>query len=55
MAGKSVPILALVALILGGLYTGFFTPTEAGAVGAAGALLIALLRHSSAGGASGAC
>lgn len=45
MAGKSVPILALVALILGGLYTGFFTPTEAGAVGAAGALLIALLRR----------
>lgn len=45
MAGKSVPILSLVALILGGLYTGFFTPTEAGAVGAAGALLIALLRR----------
>jgi len=45
MAAKSVPILALVALILGGLYTGFFTPTEAGAVGAAGALLVALLRR----------
>lgn len=45
MAAKSVPILALVALILGGLYTGFFTPTEAGAVGAAGALVIALLRR----------
>lgn len=45
MARKSVPILSLVALILGGLYTGFFTPTEAGAVGAAGALLIALLRR----------
>jgi len=45
MLGKSVPILALVALILGGLYTGFFTPTEAGAVGAAGALLIALVRR----------
>jgi tripartite ATP-independent transporter DctM subunit len=45
MAVKSVPILALVALILGGLYTGFFTPTEAGAVGAAGALVLALLRR----------
>lgn len=45
MLGKSVPILSLVALILGGLYTGFFTPTEAGAVGAAGALLIALIRR----------
>jgi tripartite ATP-independent transporter DctM subunit len=45
MAVKSVPILSLVALILGGLYTGFFTPTEAGAVGAAGALVLALLRR----------
>ena len=45
MLGKSVPILALVVLILGGLYSGFFTPTEAGAVGAAGALIIALVRR----------
>lgn len=45
MAAKSVPILSLVALILGGLYTGFFTPTEAGGVGAAGALVIALVRR----------
>lgn len=45
MLGKSVPIASLVVLILGGLYTGFFTPTEAGAVGAAGALLIALVRR----------
>ena len=45
MASKSVPILGLVGLILGGLYTGFFTPTEAGAVGAAGALVIALVRR----------
>ena len=45
MIGKSVPILSLVALILGGLYSGFFTPTEAGAVGAAGALVIALVRR----------
>ncbi|MCU0946279.1 MAG: TRAP transporter large permease [Rubritepida sp.] len=45
MAAKSLPILSLVALILGGLYSGFFTPTEAGAVGAAGALVIALLRR----------
>jgi C4-dicarboxylate transporter DctM subunit len=45
MALKSVPIMALVVLILGGLYTGFFTPTEAGAVGAAGALVLAVLRR----------
>ena len=42
---KFVPILILITLVLGGLYGGFFTPTEAGAVGAAGALVIALLRR----------
>lgn len=42
---KFVPILILITLVLGGLYGGFFTPTEAGAVGAAGALVIALARH----------
>lgn len=41
---KFVPILLLITLVLGGLYAGFFTPTEAGAVGAAGALIIALVR-----------
>ena len=46
MAGKFVPILALMGLVLGGLYSGFFNPTEAGAVGAAGALIIALARRS---------
>lgn len=46
MAAKLVPIAALVTLVLGGLYTGFFTPTEAGGVGAFGALVIALLRRS---------
>ncbi len=45
MAVKLVPILLLVVLVLGGLYTGFFTPTEAGGVGAFGALLIALARR----------
>ncbi len=44
-AVKFVPILMLVVLVLGGLYSGLFTPTEAGAVGAAGAFLIALLRR----------
>ena len=46
MAGKFLPILALMGLVLGGLYSGFFNPTEAGAVGAAGALVIALMRRS---------
>ncbi|SLN62694.1 Sialic acid TRAP transporter permease protein SiaT [Roseivivax jejudonensis] len=43
---KSVPILSLMILVLGGLYGGFLNPTEAGAAGAAGALVIALLRRS---------
>lgn len=43
---KLVPIVALVVLVLGGLYSGYFTPTEAGGVGAFGALLIALARRS---------
>jgi len=43
---KAVPIASLIALVLGGLYGGIFTPTEAGAVGAMGALVIALIRRS---------
>lgn len=43
---KSVPILALITLVLGGLYGGFLNPTEAGAAGAFGALVIAVLRRS---------
>jgi C4-dicarboxylate transporter, DctM subunit len=42
---KLVPIVILVILVLGGLYTGFFTPTEAGGVGAFGALLIAVAKR----------
>ncbi|WP_010627238.1 TRAP transporter large permease [Halomonas sp. KM-1] len=45
LAFKLVPILALMVLVLGGLYSGFFTPTEAGGVGACGALLLALLKR----------
>jgi tripartite ATP-independent transporter DctM subunit len=39
------PIAILIALVLGGIYGGFFTPTEAGAVGALGALVIALAKR----------
>lgn len=46
LARKLVPIVTLIALVIGGIYGGFFTPTEAGAVGAFGALVIALLRRS---------
>lgn len=38
------PSVLLIASVLGGLYAGFFTATEAGATGAAMALLIAVLR-----------
>lgn len=46
MFAKLVPIVLLVILVLGGLYSGFFTPTEAGGIGAFGALVIALSRRS---------
>lgn len=36
--------LLLFSLVMGGIYLGFFTPTEAGAVGAFGAFLLALLK-----------
>ncbi|MFN4099741.1 MAG: TRAP transporter large permease [Pararhodobacter sp.] len=38
-------ILLLFGLVIGGIYLGFFTPTEAAGVGAFGALLIALARR----------
>ena len=42
---KLLPIFLLVALVIGGIYGGIFTPTEAGAAGAAGALIIGLVRR----------
>ncbi|MYJ96238.1 MAG: TRAP transporter large permease subunit [Proteobacteria bacterium] len=44
-ASKTAPIVVLVLLVLGGIYGGLFTPTEAGAVGAAGALIVALVKR----------
>jgi C4-dicarboxylate transporter DctM subunit len=37
-------IIALILLVLGGLIIGWFTPTEAGAVGAFGAIVFSLIR-----------
>lgn len=45
MLRMTFPIVLLVLLVLGGMYAGLFTATEAGAVGAAGATLIALARR----------
>jgi len=42
---ESVPLTALIVIVLGGIYAGFFTPVEAGAVGAIGALVIGLLKR----------
>ncbi len=43
---KMAPISLLIVLVLGGIYGGVFTPTEAGAVGALGAMLLAIARRS---------
>jgi len=45
IAGKMFPIVLLIALVLGGIYGGLFTPVEAGAVGAAGSLIIAIAKR----------
>ena len=39
------PSLVLIIIVLGGIYTGLMFPSSAGAVGATGALLIALVRR----------
>ncbi|MFH1647839.1 MAG: TRAP transporter large permease [Chloroflexota bacterium] len=39
------PVLALFLLVIGGIYGGIFTPTEAGGIGAFGALVISLVRR----------
>ncbi|MFQ5923780.1 MAG: TRAP transporter large permease [Anaerolineales bacterium] len=39
------PIVILILLVLGGIYTGWFTPTEAGAAGALAALIITLIKR----------
>ena len=42
---KTVPLLVLVLVVLGGIYTGWLTPVEAGAAGALLGLVIALVRR----------
>ncbi len=39
------PILLLFLLVIGGIYGGVFTPTEAGGIGAFGALVVSLIRR----------
>lgn len=42
---KTVPTVLLILIVLGGIYTGWLTPVEAGAAGALAALIIALVRR----------
>jgi len=41
---KPWAVYLLVLLVLGGIYAGWFTPTEAGAIGALGALILMMLK-----------
>lgn len=45
IAAKLLPAMGLIALVLGGIYGGLFTPTEAGAAGTAGALILAAVQR----------
>lgn len=40
---RLMPMILLVLIVIGGIYGGFFTPTEAGAVGAVGSVLVGFL------------
>ena len=40
--GNLIPTLVIFLIVLGGIYGGVFTPTEASGVGAIGVLLVAL-------------
>lgn len=45
VVSKIAPIAILISLVLGGIYLGYFTPVEAGAMGAIGALLLGVLKR----------
>jgi tripartite ATP-independent transporter DctM subunit len=42
---RLLPVVAIVAVVMGGIYLGVFTPTEAGAVGALAAFIVAAVRR----------
>lgn len=46
IASKTLPTLSLITIVLGGIYTGWMTPVEAGAAGSLAGLVIAVLRRS---------
>ncbi|MEM9047196.1 MAG: TRAP transporter large permease [Pseudomonadota bacterium] len=45
LLAKGLPLAGLIGLVLGGIYMGFFTPVEAGAIGTAGALIVGLAKR----------
>ena len=42
---RSFPLVFLIVVVLGGIYGGFFTPIEAGAIGSLGAVLVGLFKR----------
>lgn len=46
IASKTLPTIAIITIVLGGIYTGWLTAVEAGAAGALVALIIAVVRRS---------
>ncbi len=45
IASKTLPTIALITIVMGGIYTGWLTPVEAGAAGALAGLIIAVVRR----------
>ena len=45
VTSKTWGVAALILLVLGGIYCGFFTPTEAGGIGAFGALILVVVKR----------
>ena len=45
LVSKITPIVILIIIVLGGIYGGFFTATEAGGVGALAALLLTIIKR----------
>lgn len=43
--GRLFPVLFIVFVVLGGIYAGYFTPNQAGAVGAAAAFIVGIYRR----------
>lgn len=45
IASKILPILVIITIVLGGIYTGWMTPVEAGAAGSLTGIIIVLIRR----------